>query len=144
MAGINVPITVEAKQAKSAIREFNLDMKATENAYKATAAEAKASGSVIDELTAKQKMLSEQLQLQAGMTTTNKKAYDAQVASMAEYGKKVEAANEALKVARESGKSSAEEIEKLENAVSNANAQFDLSQKRVHEWERNIKNSDAA
>jgi predicted RNase H-like nuclease (RuvC/YqgF family) len=88
--------------------------------------------------------LSEQLKLQQGVTESSNKALTAQRDKLEEYRKKLEDTKKALADAQAAGTANEEELKKLERAVSNANAQFELSQRRVDEWARNVRNSESA
>ncbi|MCL1844599.1 MAG: hypothetical protein FWF77_01710 [Defluviitaleaceae bacterium] len=71
MAGLNATIRVQADEAKREIKDFNEQLKHSENILKLTTAELKANGDAAGILAAKKDSLNKQISIQTKITDTN-------------------------------------------------------------------------
>ena len=143
MARINIPIQVEANNAKKEIAEFNKEMRSVEQTSRLTIKELEASGRYYDALTAKQKGLAEQLKIQNDVAAKARDGYAAQGKALEEYAKKVEAAKKALEDAKSGGTATAAELNKLEAAVARVGGEYGVAEKRLSDWERVLTQAEA-
>jgi len=143
MARLNVPLTVEAKDAKSEIAAFNKELRSVEQTSRLTTKELELNGRYTDALAAKQRSLTEQLKIQGEVTSKTKDGYAAQNKQLEELRARVEAAAKALEDSKASGSASEKELTKLGAALTLANREYEVGVKRLGDWERQVAQSEA-
>jgi hypothetical protein len=143
MARLNVPITVEAKQAKDEIAAFNKELRHVGQVAKLTAQALEDNGQHTEALTVKQEALAEKLRIQKDITAKNREGLEAAGRQTAEYAGKVKAAQEALDAAKNTTGASKTEIGKLEVTLAAASAAYKQTEQRVTDWARAVEKSEA-
>jgi hypothetical protein len=142
MARINVPVTVEAKQAKDEITAFNKEMRHTQEVYQLTAKEMEASGNAMGKLEAQYSTLKNQQEIQNSITEKNNIGLRESKKVLEEKQAALEAANIAYEQGKTSLSNNNKELKELEKSLKKAKAEWDIAGERVVKWSQDLEKSE--
>ena len=143
MAGINVPIRVEAKQARQEISAFNKEMRHVRDISNLTTKELEAQGNQVEAVATKQQSFSEQLRIQTEITDRYKVGLQASKETLEEKRKELESSTAAWEAGKLTMAENSTELKTLEKTVAQSTKHFDAASQRVTEWGRGLEKSEA-
>jgi hypothetical protein len=144
MARINVPISVDAREAKKEIREFNAEMSHVGHVAKVTANALSDNGDHLEALAVEHQALIKQIKLQNDISEKNRVGLEASDKQMSEYKNRLEEAKGALESLKITFGENSKAVEDMEKNVGHISMEYSLAQKRVVEWNRALEKSEAA